>query len=535
LSINKTGSPGSTYGNGITLRGAGADQTFLQFTGTKAADYVNASIIVYSGEHNCCPRGGGTIQHSANWTAGYTKGTSVVTLSSTTGLGVGNLIVLDQQDDTVDGWPATGDTVVSCAGPTFTVEGGCLAVRVGRGNAEVHTVVAINGSNVTIAPGIEMPNFRSGQNPGAWWGNYTAKGVGIENLSIDSLGNGGHDSIGFYNSLNSWVKGVRSITTGSNYLQHIHLVVSGRITIRDSYFYGPQTVANTNYGISPELASDLLIENNILQAQQSAVVQNDPDHGSVWSYNYFADTSGSASASFTPHGVGNGMVLYEGNDATGMTSDAIHGQGLFITQFRNFMNGGSLGRAVQWIQAWNRFFSLVGNVMGANHYTTYETTVDNGSTVYALGDHRNGTFPDDSNVKRTSMRWGNYAVCTGDPACNLSRFVVAEVPSGIPNFSNSVPASQVLPPSFYLAAQPPWWTTPWGTPSWPAVGPDVTGGDIPGYAGHAWKIPARLCFENAPIDSAYGGANIRLFNASACYASATSGSAPSAPTNVMAQ
>jgi len=75
--------------------------------------------------------------------------------------------------------------------------------------------------------------------------------------------------------------------------------------------------------------------------------------------------------------------------------------------------------------------------------------------------------------------------------------------------------------SFYLSAQPSWWRTPWGTPPWPAIGPDVTGGDISNSptGGHAWKIPARLCFENSAIDPACPSSNprIRLFDANICY------------------
>jgi len=56
---------------------------------------------------------------------------------------------------------------------------------------------------------------------------------------------------------------------------------------------------------------------------------------------------------------------------------------------------------------------------------------------------------------------------------------------------------------------------------WPAVGPDVAGGDIPGYGGHAYKIPARRCYENAAIDPAYGNSNVRLFDPQACYVTAT--------------
>jgi hypothetical protein len=80
--------------------------------------------------------------------------------------------------------------------------------------------------------------------------------------------------------------------------------------------------------------------------------------------------------------------------------------------------------------------------------------------------------------------------------------------------------SQVLPPSLYLSGKASWW----GTMPWPAVGPDVAGGDISGYAGHAYTIPARRCYENAAIDPAYDSSNVRIFDPEACYT--TAGSPP---------
>ena len=117
---------------------------------------------------------------------------------------------------------------------------------------------------------------------------------------------------------------------------------------------------------------------------------------------------------------------------------------------------------------------------------------------------------------RTVLRWGNW-----DNVNSATRFLASEVPSGIPSFPNPVPASQALPTSFYLGRQPAWWTTPFGTPPWPPIGPDVAGGNISTSptGGHANKIPARLCFENSGLDPAYPSSNprIKLFGASSCY------------------
>jgi hypothetical protein len=119
-------------------------------------------------------------------------------------------------------------------------------------------------------------------------------------------------------------------------------------------------------------------------------------------------------------------------------------------------------------------------------------------------------------VIRTLLRWGNW-----DNVTNGARFESSEVPSSISSYPNPVPSTQSLPASFYLSGQPNWWSTPWGTPKWPAIGPDVSGGNVTNSptGGHADEIPARLCFENTPNDPAYPSSNprIKAFNGTACY------------------
>src|SRR5581483_10023420 len=93
--------------------------------------------------------------------------------------------------------------------------------------------------------------------------------------------------------------------------------------------------------------------------------------------------------------------------------------------------------------------------------------------------------PSDPLVKGTMLRWGNYDTVNGSV-----RFVAAEVPSGLSQFSNPVPSTQTLPPSLYLSSKPSFF----GSTPWPAIGPDVTSGTETG--GHAFRIPARRCYDS---------------------------------------
>ena len=62
-----------------------------------------------------------------------------------------------------------------------TGQGGDSFGRTGRSQQQLVTLQAINGNQVTIAPGLYMPNWRTSQNPGVSWANANMSGDGIEN------------------------------------------------------------------------------------------------------------------------------------------------------------------------------------------------------------------------------------------------------------------------------------------------------------------------------------------------------------------
>jgi hypothetical protein len=515
--------------NGVVLRGAGAGQTKLVFTGNTGCNFsVGAELCFRNGENVYGPS---SVPNSANWTAGYSVGTTSITLSSVANLKVGSLLMLDQLDDSSDGWPATGD-IYNCN--SCSKQGGNSFGRPGRGQIEDVTITSISGNTVTFTPGLIHNNWRSGQSPGAWWGNsLPIKNVGVENLTIDDTATGS-PPVMFFNAVQSWVKGVRSVenSSPSSTFSHVRMMNNTNITIRDSYFYGPVTNATDTYGITCEQCSHVLVENNIIISSPGPMEHNGSDAGSVWSYNY--GRTGWANTQIN-HEQGPAYVLYEGNDGTGATHDLIHGSSNFMTDFRNLFVGGvngSTNHTIIWLMTYHRFFNIIGNVLGdPTNDSVYQVVAgsQNGNEIYVLGENcascsGGNTVPLDSRVSATLMRWGNY-----DTVNAAVRFVNAEVPSSITNFSNPLPASQTLPASFYLSGKPSWF----GSVPYPPVGPDVTGGNVSGYAGHAYKIPARLCSENTAIDPAYGASNVLAFSASTCYPSTTA-SGPTPPSGLQA-
>jgi hypothetical protein len=142
---------------------------------------------------------------------------------------------------------------------------------------------------------------------------------------------------------------------------------------------------------------------------------------------------------------------------------------------------------------------------------------------FSANEGTHGAFPDDTFLRSSLYRWGNYDTVTGGVRWNSG-----EVPSSLPKYAQPVPAGQTIPASLYLAAGPPLrWTTPFGTPPWPPIGPDVTGGNISDTAGHAYKIPAQLCYENTARTN-----GVLAFDADNCYNNGPVRLVPSAPPHV---
>ena len=520
----------------VTLRGAGPNQTFLIFTAGDPCGGLGGDICFKSGDTHDGYEGPSNI---GTWTAGYSVGTTSITLGSVTwgsidNLLVGSVLFLDQLDDTSD----PGDVYVCQTPNVCSIEVGSRNGRASRGQQEPQVVTSISGSGpwtVGISPGIRMPNISSGKSPEAWWLNgLPVQNDGVENLSMDHTGTSPAIAAGtfMFNGYNNWLKNVRDL---NSHHKHVWLYQSTHITIRDSYFYGSAQAASESYGIDTYNGADNLVENNIFQ-HIAVPMMNEGCIGCVGAYNFAFDDWYTAAgnspewqqASSYHHSVGDAFILWEGNEGIGLTGDDFHGTSNFISAFRNFWNGrdpaGGGTKTAQTspiiLNAYNRYYNLIGNVLGtAGYHTRYQvapsSATDAGGAIAAnvsiygnLGYSGNeGTYEspidNDMLVLSTLLRWGNYDTVTG-----LPRFDFSEVPSGLHRFANPVPPpDQTLPSSLYLSSQPSWW----GTMPWPAIGPDVIGGEA--LTGHVYRNPAHVCYDVTPKD----GNGILLFHADACY------------------
>lgn len=525
----------------VSVRGAGANQTFLVFSGNAGCSGLAAVVCIEGSQSLYGGSSGLNPDNTATWTAtSYAQGQTQITLSSTTNLAVGSLLALDQCNDGLSGATcATGTEtdpgntyVCDQAAPCASLDGPSGAQRAKRGQIQIVKVTNISGGLVTFTPGLQMTNWASARSPGAYWATNVNVQDGIETLSLDFTSSGAASGIVVWNCKDCYIRGVRSIYTSriagsscSDQRNHVWGVLSKNLTIRDSYFFGSRSSHSCGYGFEGFGDSDVLVENNIFQNMPSPQMINGACEGCVVGYNYSVNDANDTTTlfnSFTLHSTAS-HVLTEGNIGASYRGDYFHGSHNFNTAFRNYFNGWepccTSNLNPVYINAQGRYTNIIGNVLGKTSVQgTYSAISD--TSIFNLNAGNGGTVADDSLVTSTLMRWGNY-----DTVNATVRWVSGEVPSGISPYPNSVPASQTLPASFYLNAKPAWF----GSNVWPPIGPDVTGGTVQGtngttawvtqtVGGHVNPIPAMSCYQNTMSGPADGSGSALTFNSDTCYA-----------------
>ena len=533
-------STGIVMKSNVVLRGMGADQTFLVFTGKNGCSGLDAVVCFAGGDGsdyyaNSKMQPGGS--NAATWTSGYAKGTTQIVLNNigSNGISVGKYIYLDQAEDTA---PTSGFFVCERTSANCSDEGGAgdpgrIVSGVARQQVQIVKVTGCspsctNGSTFTISPGLYAPNYASAYSPGAWWPVAMIGNAGIENLSVDATNSGGSANVVFYNAANVWVIGTRQIRACTCNRSIIQMWAATHATIQNNYFYGTSGQSQ-NYGVETYIAADSLVVNNIFQHVVAPLMVHTAT-GMVYAYNFAINNPYDDGRSPQYHwmigmsvGHSGGVMynLWEGNIGQQLGADAVHGNTVMNTVFRNYMKGSDPNRidntSAILLESYNRYWNVVGNVLGTPGYTTSYSAESAG--VYWLGNGR-GNVPSDSVVATTMMRWGNY-----DTVNATVRWLSSEVPTSAPTYPNSVPPSQALPASFYYAAKPSWWPA---AKAWPPIGPDVTGGNIANLAGHAYTNPAHDCYTNVMKGPAGGTGSVLSFNPSACYVTSGGWHAPSA-------
>jgi len=516
----------------VTLRGAGADQTILNATGS--GDAVIALGV------------GGVPYRPRVIRNGAAAGSTQIELVSADGIHAGQYLGLAERND-----PAYVTSAGSGGNCNWCDGGWSKDGSLARG--QIVAVTSVAGNVVSFSPALYSPYTHD---PVAVPFDMAVDHAGVEDLQVRANNTGYAANFSMDMCARCWIRGVES-----NYADGDHFTVFWGFhdEVRDSYFSNAFLHTPGAHDSDIDLAlktSASLVENNIIERTHESVMLEWGAAGNVIAYNYMMGEFDSNAPNVVIggvdfHGAHPQFNLLEGNVLTEIYADSVWGSSSQTTAFRNWVVGtnkvctplhgrgavscsgpdGHYGfqaaRAVQLSYLSTRN-NLIGNVVGSAQmqslrgYTmpvpqaarldypakrTYEA-----ATPFSFG---YGSANDDG----TGDGCGG-----GKPPCHAAGNSATQLLHG--NFNNVTTATEwapgvahSLPPSFYLAGKPSWWAQH----PFPAIGPDVTGGSGPG--GYSYGNPAEFCYLRVMGGSDGGPGSPLTFNADRCYGSSSSGPA----------
>jgi hypothetical protein len=500
----------------VTLRGAGADETILNATGSG-----EAVIAMGSGGVPYRPR---VIRNGA---AG---GSTRIELAPADGIRAGMYLAIAEKND-----PAYVTAAGSGGNCNWCDGGWTKDGSMARG--QIVAVLAVSGNVVTIAPALYSAYTHDAVGvPFEMAASY----AGVEDLQVRANSTGYGTNFLLDMCAFCWVRGVES-----NYADgdHVTLQWGYRDEVRDSYFsnaylHGPGAHdSDIEIGLK---TSASLIENNIIERTHTAVMPQWGAAGNVIAYNYTMGEFDSEAPNVViggvdDHGAHPQFNLLEGNVLTAIYADSVWGSSSDTTAFRNWVAGTNrvcapmLGRGtvdcaganghygfqaaravqVSYLSTRNNF---IGNVVGSTQMQAlkgYSMPVPQAGAVEYPEKRSYETAVGFSFGYGSANDDGTGNGCGGGvPPCHRAHNRATNLLHGnLDNVGGGIAwlpgMTHTLPPSFYLSRRPAWW----GKMSFPAIGPDVPYNEN----------PAAICYRETMGGSDGGAGSPLRFNAERCY------------------
>lgn len=528
-----------TIPSNCVLRGSGTLTTIVNSTGTSGAVYS-----LGSGGPSFTPT-------STNITSGATAGSTSIVVASASGISVGTLLSITELNDAVYVTPNTSNgTCTWCDGTSDS------AARV-RG--QTVQVTNVSGTTLTISPGLYTAyGVATGTSPAqAWPFAVGGQNEGVELLQTYANGTGYTAVYAANACVNCWVKQVFDNYADAD---HVDLINGLHDEVRDSYFSNDYVHApgSTDAEIDLQLrTSASLVENNILERLHVGVMAEWGASGNVVGYNYEIGNFDSSCGcnvimeAFDDHGAHPQFNLFEGNIGNSVQLDAFWGTGGNLTFYRNLFRATdtlaspiSAGRhTINWsitqfanqqmeglqISFGHTNVNSLANVFGsADAAGVASTKYNSGASPFtstivpaatrsysnffsssSVG-YNTGSDTDGSSVVSFSSGPGPTAgYWVGLASGTLFQHGNFDIATSSVIWNGSI--THTLPASFYKSSKPIWF----GSVAWPAIGPDVTGGNVDAttLAGHANAIPAEACYNSESRDAT----GIKLFDPTVCY------------------
>jgi hypothetical protein len=468
----------------IVLRGAGAGAPWLPSASSGTTTLNISKRISFDGGSKTTNWSPGASQ-GTSVTAGFTTGSTQITLSDASNYSVGNVISIFQNNDSA---------VVSSKGYGWLGEDDGTGERVLQ---QYSTITGKNGNVLTIDPPLSYasPNPPS---PAVRKQTFNVVMAGLENLKINRAS--GSDTYIIFTRFtkNIWFKNIETYNSGktSSGSPHIWMQFSYQNEIRDSYFHhGESYDSGCSYGVEfYHWNSSHKVENNIIRDVRHAIAFEGGGSNCAILYNYtddngesvqgqgtVRDTSFLGEDTMANHGAHPHMNLWEGNSSTSWWGDYTQGSSSHMTYFRNdvrcknttvpLSSSPWLWSCVE-VEQYNYFYNIVGNVIGQSSFAS-GTVVDNGSgskpAIYRFGYSSAGGGHTDSQSYSTAIKHGNYDYVT----------------DGVAHWDGG--ADHTLPSSMYYNSKPPFF----GSSAWPPFGSDLS--PLVG------TLPAKARYEGAVI------------------------------------
>ncbi|MBK7586316.1 MAG: hypothetical protein IPI67_39785 [Myxococcales bacterium] len=456
----------------ITLRGAGSATVF---------DVVTSTAVRIGGLGPWPPPKVND-SYRTPITSGATRASKTVDIADTSGVEVGKMVMIDEEDDPTLVWTKNGSS--------------------GRYRASMHRVEAKTATSVTFRPPLPIDFVKSPQL--SWFPDLTEL-AGVEKIKFVGNGSNPGQFIQIESSWNCWVFDCEFTAMPS---KTVVVDWSAHIELRRIYMHDQANGGSNSEGLDflTDVSFSLIIDNICVAAGFPQINIGDgganPNYsggfGNVIAYNYavdayYTDPPTSTNAGKMPHDISTNHSphsqynLVEGNFIGKFGADGYHGSGSHTLLYRNRITGAASWphvtnlTAIQ-IDRRNLNYSIIGNVLGRpGKPPSFEYATTNnwtGSTIYRLGypdignDGFNGTFPPTALASSDGGPRDLY--CERTTAPNGTTLIEGNWTSAAGKVDWSVP-SEALPPSFFLAQKPSWF----GSLAWPPVDASGTPADDP--------------------------------------------------------
>jgi hypothetical protein len=271
---------------GIVLRGAGSDKTFLECNLGGAAKSC-VEILTYQ-------RGNFVVVQS-----GLEKGSTTLLVTDTSQFQIGEPAEIQQEND-----PEIMYTRLEW-------DESWAANAVGQ----FARISSIEGNRLILDRPLNM-DFNPSLNP-VIRPNGLISNVGFEDFHIQRLDAGDGYTFHFKNASDSWIRRVESEYT---YRAHVNLTTSLNIEIRESYFHHSHDYGGGGHGYGVEISThstNCLVENNVFEHLRHSMMVHLGGNGNVFGYNYsfdpFQNDGGWTPTDISVHGHYPFMNLFEGN------------------------------------------------------------------------------------------------------------------------------------------------------------------------------------------------------------------------------